>query len=633
MSNRKNPKKKTVTLQHEDRPIVGVDDMVLLADARENGITDNLNKRLATQQIYTNIGDVLIVCNPYKWLSIYDEISMKKYMFHARLDCTPHIFSTAESAYRGMILEEEPQCIIISGESGAGKTETSKHIQTYIAAVSGGGSATENIKRIFLESNPVLESFGNAKTLRNNNSSRFGKYFELEFDRYGNPTGGYISNYLLEKSRICKPNDGERNFHIFYQIFASKYASDLQLSSVKDFVYLSCSSCQNIEGLSEKDEFEITINAMKSVGMESKNIKSIFNLVAAVLHLGNIQFSDELINGTDGAVIKKKESLHIACKCLEIDPDVLQHVFTYRELQTMSPGGVMDVYQVPQNTAQAVARKDAVGKAIYERLFNTIVHQINRALDPSLPVFPNHSTVNQKNKPANNDNTTLSIGILDIYGFEVFEMNGFEQLCINYVNEKLQQIFIELTLYAEQEEYERQGIAWTPIPFFNNQIVCDLLDGLRPSGVFRLLDDTGKTLHGTVKGLDVDRKFLESVSQIFSNHAHFLVNNRSFTIKHYAGSVAYSIGNFAESNKDGLSKDVLLVLKSSSNQLIQQLFSSEEIPIEPETTQSRKAERKPNSDVSSGKHHLTLTNSSGGIFQNSNVGRMGNILGCVCWIV
>ena len=244
----------------QSREVIGVDDMVLLTTdaSKEAGVVDNLRKRLQKEQIYTHIGDVLICVNPYKWLEIYDDAHMKQYIHKARMDTVPHIYSTAEAAFRGLITEEDSQCVIISGESGAGKTEASKQIQTYIAAVSGGGAETEQIKRIFLESNPVLEAFGNAKTLRNNNSSRFGKYFELKFDRFGNPSGGYITNYLLEKSRICKPGPGERNFHCFYQLLASKYAIEFQLGPPSEFTYLNCSKCQSIEGVDERIEFDLT---------------------------------------------------------------------------------------------------------------------------------------------------------------------------------------------------------------------------------------------------------------------------------------------------------------------------------------------------------------------------------------
>ena len=560
------------------REVVGVEDMVLLvSDTKESGIVQNLSARLAARSIYTYIGDVLITLNPFAWLQIYDEATMKQYEHKARQDVAPHIFATAEAAFRSLILEEESQCVIISGESGAGKTEASKQIQSYIAVVSGGGKETEHIKRVFLESNPVLEAFGNAKTLRNNNSSRFGKYFELKFDRFGTPAGGYITNYLLEKSRIVKPGGGERNFHVFYQLLESKHAKEFQLGAANEFTYLSCSKCWAIDGVNEGVEFDLTWQAMRSVGMDAKTCKAVLSLVAAVLHVGNVRFTAHAEGSADGSKVAKDELLALACRHLQVDPAALSHALRHRELQTMAPGGKVDTYQVPQNPSQAAARRDGVAKAVYERLFNTIVYQINRALDPSLPetAGPDLVAASASRQAADADNEVLSIGILDIYGFEVFDVNSFEQLCINYVNEKLQQIFIELTLFAEQEEYDREGIKWTPIPFFNNKVVCDLLDGAKPSGLFRILDDTCKTLHGATSALDVDRKFLESASQVFGKHAHFTHNNTTFMIKHYAGGVAYSVGSFGESNKDALSRDLLAVLKASAHPLLPQLFPEE----------------------------------------------------------
>jgi myosin-1 len=446
---------------------VGVEDMILLQDSKDSGIVENLKSRLIASYIYTYIGPVLIACNPYKWLNIYDDSYIKRYKFQNRNDAHPHVFMTAEAAYRGMITEEESQCIIISGESGAGKTEASKQIQNYIAAVSGGGSGVETLKQTFLRSNPVLEAFGNAKTLRNNNSSRFGKYFELKFDSFGSPRGGVITNYLLEKSRIVSSGEGERSFHIFYQLLTSKYIKNFGLSNnPNDYYYLSCSSCSTVEGMNDCEELQETLQAMASVGMNNESIEQILSLVAIVLHLGNIRFISKQVEDLEGSEAHKSSvnSIQSLAKLLQIDMDSFIYCLTYREMQTMAAGGKTETYQVPQNPVQASARRDAVAKAIYERMFDFIVAQINQSLDPSSNE-PDAATT--ATDAAATD--LLSISVLDIYGFEIFDKNGFEQLCINYVNERLQQIFIELTLRAEQDEYEREGIAWTPIPFFNNR--------------------------------------------------------------------------------------------------------------------------------------------------------------------
>lgn len=542
------------------RTIVGIEDMVLLETVKDASIVTNLKTRLQVEQIYTNIGHVLVACNPYKWLTIYEEPIMKSYVHQNRVDVAPHIFATAEAAYRGMVTEEENQCIIISGESGAGKTEASKQIQSYIATVSGGGDGVDNIKRVFLESNPVLEAFGNAKTLRNNNSSRFGKYFEIKFDRFGSPQGGTITNYLLEKSRIVRPGKGERNFHIFYQLLSCKHASSLRLqSSPSSYEYLSTSGCNTVDGIDDKSDFDTTVDAMNSVGMKKKTVTSILSLLASILHIGNIKFKSIQVEGSEGSKLVSSDAMDNFCQLLGIDKAAVEHALTYRELQTMAAGGKIDTYQVPQNPTQACGRRDAIAKALYERMFDMIVNRINSALEI------------QSASPSD----MVSIGVLDIYGFEIFQNNGFEQLCINYVNEKLQQIFIELTLRAEQEEYEREGIAWTPIPFFNNKIVCELLDSAKPPGIFRILDDTCKTMHGTSDAADVDRKFLETVSRCHGSHAHYSSSNQLFVIKHYAGNVNYTLGKFVDSNKDALNKDLIMLLKSCNDSLVQYLFQEE----------------------------------------------------------
>lgn len=557
--------KKAPTHHATPRVIVGVEDMILLQDTRDSGIASNLTTRLASKQIYTYIGNVLVVCNPFTWLPIYDEDFIHQYDRQARFDVPPHIYAIAESAFRNLVMESENQAIIISGESGAGKTEASKHIQNYIAKISGGGESVETIKSVFLSSNPVLEAFGNAKTLRNNNSSRFGKYFELKFDRYGAPKGGVIINYLLEKSRICRPSMNERNFHIFYQLLSSPYANALHLSNSSQYNYLLVSKCDRIDGVNDSTEFEKTLTAMRAVGMKNNLIQSIFTLVGAILHLGNVKFKDNHKNGVEGSVLESIEPLKEFCKLLLIhDVDGFLKVLTHRTLTTMAPGGKVDQYEVPQNSVQSSARRDSIAKSLYEKLFDLIVSRINVALSPA--------HINGTDKPSD----LLSIGVLDIYGFEVFQNNGFEQLCINYVNEKLQQIFIELTLRSEQEEYEKEGIAWEAIPFFNNKVVCELLDGSRPPGLFRILDDSCKAFHGTKEGMEVDRKFLETCSQVNGNHPHFRQSSSSFTIKHYAGDVSYSIGKFAESNRDSLHPDLIKFLQDNSgDKLVRFLYENE----------------------------------------------------------
>lgn len=366
--------------------------------------------------------------------------------------------------------------------------------------------------------------------------------------------------------------DGERNFHIFYQLMKSRHTDSLFLKGMNptNFAYLARSRCFDVDGVDDAKEFDHTMAAMQAVGLGDKQIHAILNLIACILHLGNVQFRAKQIENAEGSEItpQSMDNLSKFCDLVQCDINVMQHVLCFRELQTMSPGGKIDTYQVPQNPIQAASRRDAVAKSIYERLFDMIVARINVALDPEKAAHPD-------GRPQDFVDEQLSIGVLDIYGFEIFENNGFEQLCINYVNEKLQQIFIELTLRAEQDEYKSEGIEWTPIPFFNNRIVCELLDSTRPPGIFRILDDTCKTLHGREVAA-IDKKFIESASQVHSGHAHFSQSSGAiFTIRHYAGDVTYTAGMFGESNKDALNKDMIAAVKQSRDRLIQYLFPEE----------------------------------------------------------
>ncbi|RLN62196.1 hypothetical protein BBJ29_002345 [Phytophthora kernoviae] len=562
----------TTSFFTDERVVVGVDDLVLLPTVTETSILENLKIRHAADVIYSYIGHVLVVVNPYKWLDIYGEDSMRFYTHKARIDVPPHVFATAEETYRTMLSEEDNQCVIISGESGAGKTEASKQIQNYIAGVSGSGAGVDKVKRTFLESNPLLEAFGNAKTLRNNNSSRFGKYFELMFDSAGRPQGGKVTNYLLEKSRVVRPGKGERNFHIFYQVLAglpaaAKQKLYLDRGGPDSFQYLKASGCYNVDDVNDAQEFDETMAAMQHVGIKRKQIELVVQTLAAVLHIGNVHFQPETVGDAEGSSVRDRESLQIACELLGLDAVRLEHALCYKLLQTMAPGGKIESYEVPQNTSQAKSQRDSIAKAVYDRLFDFLVERVNHALDIEKKA-EKHGEILEID-----DMTT--IGILDIYGFEIFDKNGFEQFCINYVNEKLQQIFIELTLKSEQEEYEREGIAWAPIPFFNNKVVCDLIESRRPTpGIFLILDDTVKTMHSR-QGESVDANFLEKVASLHQSHPHFSKRGKTFEIKHYAGDVQYNIDGFGDANKDFLSKDIALIISETSNKLMRYIFPEE----------------------------------------------------------
>ncbi|KAK5673870.1 class II myosin, partial [Elasticomyces elasticus] len=308
-------------------------------------------------------------------------------------------------------------------------------------------------------------SFGNAKTLRNNNSSRFGKYLELEFNANGEPVGAHITNYLLEKSRVVGQITNERNFHIFYQFTKAapqKYRDMFGVQQPQSYMYTSRSKCFDVPGVDDNAEFRDTLNAMNVIGMAEAEQDDVFRMLAAILWIGNIQFVED---DQGNSAIADESVIAYVAYLLEVDSPSVHRAMTIRLMETARGGRRGSVYEVPLNTTQALAVRDALSKALYFNLFDWIVERVNSSLTAR-------------------SSTTNSIGILDIYGFEIFEKNSFEQLCINYVNEKLQQIFIQLTLRAEQEEYAREQIKWTPINYFDNKVVCSLIEDKRPPGVF-----------------------------------------------------------------------------------------------------------------------------------------------------
>ncbi|PPQ63834.1 hypothetical protein CVT24_009784 [Panaeolus cyanescens] len=530
---------------------VGVSDMTLLTTISNESINENLQKRWTNQEIYTYIGAVLISVNPFRDLGIYTDEVLKKYQGKNRLEVPPHVFGIAESAYYNMNAYHENQCVIISGESGAGKTEAAKRIMQYIAAVSGGqDSSIQEIKDMVLATNPLLESFGCAKTLRNNNSSRHGKYLEIMFNDRGEPVGAQITNYLLEKGRVVGQVENERNFHIFYQF--TKAASDehreaFGLQGPEAYAYTSMSNCLSVSDIDDTKDYRDTLKAMDVIGLSADEQNEILKMLATILWLGNVQFEE----GDDGnSVIQDTNVTDFVAYLMEVDGAQVQKVLTTRVMETTRGGRRGSIYDVPLNPAQATSGRDALAKAIYNNLFEWIVSRVN---------------ISMKTRSA----YSQVIGILDIFGFEIFEDNSFEQLCINYVNEKLQQIFIELTLKTEQEEYVREQIQWTPIKYFNNKIVCDLIEERRPPGIFAALNDACATAHADPTA--ADNSFVQRTAMLSSN-AHFEARGAQFLVRHYAGDVMYNVAGMTDKNKDSLIKDLLDLIASSSNSFLQTLF-------------------------------------------------------------
>lgn len=487
-------------------------------------------------------------------MGIYTDKVLDSYKGKNRLEVPPHVFAIAESSYYNMNAYKDNQCIIISGESGAGKTEAAKRIMQYIANVSGGSnSSIQETKDMVLATNPLLESFGNAKTLRNNNSSRFGKYLEIQFNAQGEPVGANINNYLLEKSRVVGQILNERNFHIFYQFTkgaSQKHREAFGLQQPQSYLYTSKSKCYDVQGIDDHADFNETLNAMNVIGLSQAEQDNIFRMLATILWLGNCTFVED---DQGNAVVQDQSVVDFVAYLLEVQPALVNKALSIRIMETSRGGRRGSVYEVPLNIAQATAVRDALSKAIYYNMFDWLVQRVNDSLRAK-------GTVAQ------------SIGILDIYGFEIFERNSFEQLCINYVNEKLQQIFIQLTLKAEQDEYEREQITWTPIKYFDNKVVCELIEEKRPPGVFAALNDACATAHADPTA--ADGTFVQRLNALSSN-PNFQPRQGQFVIKHYAGDVAYAVDGMTDKNKDALLKDILNLCAASSNQFVHTLFPAE----------------------------------------------------------
>nr|OQO28617.1 Myosin-1 [Rachicladosporium sp. CCFEE 5018] len=530
---------------------VGVSDLTLISKISNEAINDNLKIRFQNGEIYTYIGHVLVSVNPFRDLGIYTDAVLHSYQGKNRLEAPPHVFAIAEASYYNMKAYKENQCVIISGESGAGKTEAAKRIMQYIASVSGGSnSSIQEIKDMVLATNPLLESFGNAKTLRNNNSSRFGKYLEIQFNDQGEPVGANINNYLLEKSRVVGQVKEERDFHIFYQFTkaaSETYRSTYGVQQPNTYAYLSKSKCYDVNGIDDKADFKDTLNAMKVIGMSQQEIDEVFRMLAAVLWIGNVSFRE---NDEGNAEIVDQSVVDFVAYLLEVDSSHVNKAMSTRTIETARGGRRGSTYDVPMNIAQASSVRDALSMAIYTNMFDWIVQRINASLKARSAI-------------------SHSIGILDIYGFEIFEKNSFEQLCINYVNEKLQQIFIQLTLKTEQEEYAREQIQWTPIKYFDNKVVCELIEEKRPPGVFAALNDACATAHADPAA--ADGTFVQRLNALSSN-PNFAPRQGQFVIKHYAGDVNYEVAGMTDKNKDQLLKDLLNLVGESGNAFVQTIF-------------------------------------------------------------
>jgi myosin-1 len=418
----------------------------------------------------------------------------------------------------------------------------------FVAAVSGSTGSAQAVNEMVLATNPLLESFGNAKTIRNNNSSRFGKYLEIAFDGHGQPVGCTITSFLLEKNRVASQGRDERNFHIFYQLAKGATAEQREAFGVQGpEMYAYTNKCLTVQGIDDAADYRETVEAMRVIGLSAQEQSDIWRMIAAILWCGNISFVEDQ---QGNAAIADEGVTDFLAYLLEVDSTSIKKAITERIMETQRGGRRGSVYEVPLNIAQASGVRDALAKGIYNNLFEWIIKRVNVSMEAK----------------AASDN---AIGVLDIYGFEIFDHNSFEQLCINFVNEKLQQIFIRLTLQQEQQEYDDEGIKWTPITYFNNKVVCDLIEEKRPPGIFAALNDACATAHADPSA--ADGSFSQRLGALSSN-PHFDSRGSKFLVKHYAGDVMYTVQGMTDKNKDALLKDILNLVDSSQNQFLHTLF-------------------------------------------------------------
>ncbi|XP_047945089.1 myosin-8-like [Salvia hispanica] len=528
----------------------GVDDMTKLSYLHEPGVLYNLKCRYNINEIYTYTGNILIAVNPFQRLPhLYNDNMMEKYKGMAIGELSPHPYAIADNAYRQMIKEDLSQAILVSGESGAGKTESTKSLMTYLAYMGGsvGVEGKRTVEQQVLESSPVLEAFGNAKTVRNNNSSRFGKFVEIQFNNRGRISGAAIRTYLLERSRVCQVSDPERNYHCFYMLCAApaKDVEKFKLGNPRDFRYLNQSNCYELDGVDDSKEYLTTRRAMDIVGISPEEQDGIFRVVAAILHMGNIEFG----KGSDGDASHPKDDqslfhLKTVAELLMCDEQCLEDSLCKRIMVTRD-----ETITKSLSATDAAVSRDALAKIVYSRLFDWLVDKINHSI-------------------GQDSTSKLLIGLLDIYGFESFKTNSFEQFCINLTNEKLQQHFNQHVFKMEQEEYTKEEIDWSYIEFVDNQDILDLIER-KPGGIIALLDEAcilPRSTHET---------FAEKLYQTFKDHKRFTkpkLSRTGFTICHYAGDVTYQTELFLDKNKDYVILEHQNLLSASSCSFISSLF-------------------------------------------------------------
>ncbi|XP_033741492.1 unconventional myosin-VI-like isoform X2 [Pecten maximus] len=554
----------------------------------EATLLHNLRIRYMKNMIYTYTANILIALNPYYEVpDLYTNATIQKYQGKSLGTMPPHVYAIADKALRDMKVTKLSQSIIVSGESGAGKTESTKYILKYLTMSRGQSSG--QIEQRILESNPLLEAFGNAKTMRNNNSSRFGKFIEIHFSGKMMLAGGFISHYLLEKSRICVQSSNERNYHIFYRLCAGApddLYQKLKLAPPDHFRYLNRGCTQYFCGrqsdkamsqgrkskqylkdgslsdpvIDDVQNFKICDDAMKHLGFSDVDRLSVYKLVAGVLHLGNIGFEEnhEDTKGGCKVVGGSEVALGAAAELLALDKEELREALMSRIMQAAKGGSKGTIIKVPLKVGEASNARDALAKSIYSRLFDFIVSSINKSI-------PFSSSVS-------------FIGLLDIAGFEYFQVNSFEQFCINYCNEKLQQFFNDRILKEEQVLYEKEGLNVKKIEWTDNKDCIDLIE-MKGCGIFDLLDEESKLPqpkpdHFTMEVHNRNKKhFRLSLPRKSKLKMHRDVRDEEgFLIRHFAGAVCYHTVQFIEKNNDAMHASLEFLIQDSKNELLKKMF-------------------------------------------------------------
>uniref|UniRef100_A0A9J7ZIX9 Myosin IXAb n=2 Tax=Cyprinus carpio carpio TaxID=630221 RepID=A0A9J7ZIX9_CYPCA len=540
-----------------------VDDLCALPDLNERTLLENLRGRFRQEKIYTYVGGILIVVNPFKFLPIYNPKYVKMYDKQRLGKLEPHIYAVADAAYHAMLQRRRNQCIVISGESGSGKTQSTNFLIHHLTALSQKGFAS-GVEQIILGAGPVLEAFGNAKTAHNNNSSRFGKFIQVNYQESGTVRGAYVEKYLLEKSRLVYQEHNERNYHVFYYLLAGASEEErkaFHLLKPEEYHYLNqitkkvhrqhwgnyCETeldCFTVEGEDLKHDFERLQLAMEMVGFLPTTRKQIFSLLSAILLLGNIRYKKKTFRD-DSIDISNPEVLPIVSELLEVKEEMLFEALTTRKTVTVGERLI-----VPYKLAEAGTVRDSMAKSLYGALFDWIVFRTNHAL--------------LYNKDLEDSDKILSIGVLDIFGFEDYENNSFEQFCINFANETLQHYFNQHVFKLEQEEYRSEGISWHMIDYMDNTACINLISK-KPTALLHLLDEecnfpqaSNQTLLDKFKRQHEGSGYIEFPA----------VMEPAFIIRHYAGKVKYSVKDFREKNTDHMRPDIVALLKSSRNAFI-----------------------------------------------------------------